>query len=254
MKNITKDKSSILFIVLGGFFICNALLAEFIGIKIFSLEKTFGLSPVDFNLFGNVLSFQLTAGVVMWPVVFVLTDLINEYYGPKGVRFLSNGAIMLIIYSFIMVFIAIQLIPADWWVGSKKELGIPDMQIAFESIFGQGLWIIIGSLTAFLVGQIIDVYVFRWLKLKTGEKFIWLRATGSTLVSQLIDSFVVLYIAFGIGANWEMDLIIAIGLMNYCYKFAVAIALTPVLYWVHMGIDNYLGESLATQMKKDALL
>ena len=249
----TDFKGTRLFMILGGFFIANALIAEFMGVKIFSLEQSLGLNPVNWSIFGEQLSLNLTAGVLLWPVVFVLSDLINEYYGPKGVRFLTNGAIVLIIYAFLMIYAAISLTPAEWWVGSNVNKGVPDMQLAYKTVFGQGLWIIIGSLVAFLVGQILDVYIFHYIKKKTGEKYLWLRTTGSTLVSQLIDSFVVLYIAFGIGADWSTSLILSVGILNYIYKFSVAILLTPVLYWIHYGIDRYLGKEIADKLKEDAM-
>ena len=249
----TDFKGTRLFMILGGFFIANALIAEFMGVKIFSLEQSLGLNPVNWSIFGEQLSLNLTAGVLLWPVVFVLSDLINEYYGPKGVRFLTNGAIVLIIYAFLMIYAAISLTPAEWWVGSNANKGVPDMQLAYKTVFGQGLWIIIGSLVAFLVGQVLDVYIFHYIKKKTGEKYLWLRTTGSTLVSQLIDSFVVLYIAFGIGADWSTSLILSVGILNYIYKFSVAILLTPVLYWIHYGIDRYLGKEIADKLKEDAM-
>lgn len=253
MSGVTSFKGNRLFLILGGFFIANAIIAEFIGIKIFSLERSLGLAPLNWEIFGHARSFELTAGVLLWPVIFIISDLINEYFGPKGVRFLSNGAVMLIIYAFIMVYITMGLVPADWWPSSNTAQGIPDMQAAFKGIFGQGLWIIIGSLTAFLIGQIVDVWIFHRIKKITGEKYIWLRATGSTFVSQFIDSFVVLYIAFGIGANWTMDTIISIGIVNYIYKFTIAIVLTPVLYWAHFIIDWYLGEETAKRLKEEAM-
>jgi queuosine precursor transporter len=126
------------------------------------------------------------------------------------------------------------------------------MDLSYAKIMGQGLWIILGSMVAFLIGQIIDVFVFHKIKNITGEKQIWLRATGSTLVSQFIDSFVVLFIAFYIGADWDLVRVIAIGIVNYTYKFTVAVLLTPVIYGVHHLIDNYLGEPLATELKEDA--
>ena len=98
----------------------------------------------------------------------------------------------------------------------------------------------------------LDVYVFHYLKMKTGEKALWLRATGSTLVSQFIDSFVVLFIAFYIGADWSLSLVLAIGVVNYMYKFTVAVLLTPLLYLLHQAIDAYLGKELAQQMTTEA--
>src|SRR5690606_26109406 len=132
---------------------------------------------------------------------------------------------------------------------------------AYRGVLGQGMWIIIGSLVAFLIGQILDVFIFHRIKKITGEKRIWLRATGSTLVSQLIDSFVVLYIAFMAGRQidpsqgdpWTLHQILVTGTGNYIYKFVVAILLTPVIYLVHAWIENYLGRDAAGEMKKAAM-
>lgn len=251
--NILEKKENILFLILGGFFVSNAIIAEFIGVKIFSLENTLGFDSFSYTLFEELMSFNLTAGVVIWPVVFIMTDIINEYFGIKGVRFLSFLAVGLISYAFLIVIFAIHLSPATWWVKSAISEGVPNFQFAFQKIFGQGLWIIIGSLVAFLIGQIIDVKVFQKLKSLTGEKKIWLRATGSTLVSQLIDSFIVLFIAFKIGADWSWSLLIAVGLNNYIFKFLIAIVLTPLIYFSHAIIDWYLGEDLAHHLKEEAL-
>ncbi len=251
--NIFSKKENKLFFILGGFFIANALIAEFIGVKIFSLEKSFGFEPMTYSIFGETMSFNLTAGVVLWPVVFVMTDIINEYFGKKGVRFLSYMAVGLISYAFVMVYLAIHTTPADWWPESVKADGVPNFQLAFAKVFGQGLWIILGSLVAFLIGQFIDVMVFQRLKKLTGENKIWLRATGSTLISQFIDSFVVLIIAFKLGADWTWALVFAVGVNNYIYKFVVAVVLTPIIYLGHFIIDNYLGEELANKLKKEAL-
>jgi len=249
------DKSSKLFYILGAFFVANALLAEFIGVKIFSLERWLGLDPVNLSFFGvQNLSFNLTAGVLLWPVVFIMTDIINEYFGRRGVRFMSFTAAGLIAYAFLMVYFAMGLHPADFWVQRETNFGVINMDEAFNTIFGQGLWIIIGSLTAFLIGQLVDVYVFHFLRRFTGSSKIWLRATGSTLVSQLIDSFVVLLIAFYFGAGWDLSLVLAIGVVNYIYKFAVAVFLTPFLYILHYFIDNYLGKELAHQLIEQSAL
>lgn len=251
---VLENKATRLFVFLGAFFVANALIAEFIGVKIFSLEKTLGIEALNISLFGiNNLSFNLTAGVLLWPFVFVLTDIINEYFGMKGVRMLSYIAAALISYAFLMFYLGIKIIPADFWISAKSSEGIPDMNNAFAVVFGQGLWIIAGSLIAFLIGQLIDVTVFHWVKQLTGEKYIWLRATGSTLVSQFIDSFVVLFIAFYIGAGWQLKLVLAIGIMNYIYKFCMAILMTPVIYAVHAIIEKYLGSELSEKLKQQAM-
>lgn len=252
--NILKDKATKLFIVITAFFVANALIAECIGGKIFSLEKLFGLQPFNFTIFGQSgLAFNLTCGVLLWPLEFIITDIVNEYYGPKAVRRISYTAIVLIAYAFIMFYSAMNIPPADFWISSKSDRGIDNMQLAFGSIFGQGMWIIAGSLIAFLISQIIDVLVFHKIKKVTGEKWIWLRATGSTLVSQLVDSFVVLFIAFKIGNGWTWQLVLAICLMNYIYKFSVALLLTPLIYLLEQRIEHYLGVETAKKMKHAAM-
>jgi uncharacterized integral membrane protein (TIGR00697 family) len=257
MHETVNAKPSRLFLVLGAFFVTNAILAEFIGVKLFSLERTLGFEPLAIKtLIEDPLSFNLTAGVLLWPVVFVMTDIINEYFGERGVRRLSFLAVGMISYAFLMVFGAIALVPADFWIERELSDGrTVDMQLAFEAIFGQGLWIIAGSIVAFLVGQLVDVWVFHWVKRKTGERWIWARATGSTLVSQFLDSFVVLWIAFGLNPStrWPVGLIVSIGLVNYAYKFVMAIALTPVIYAVHGVIERYLGPELAEKMRSSAM-
>ncbi|WP_341840067.1 queuosine precursor transporter [Chitinophaga caseinilytica] len=259
--NILKDKPTRVFIILAGIFVANALIAEIIGVKIFSLEATFGMSPVNIMIFGDAYSFNMTAGVLLWPVVFIMTDIINEYYGVKGVRFLSYLTAALIAFAFIVFYIAIRLDPAAFFVTSKVEAGVPDMDKAYGQILGQGSMIIIASLTAFLLGQLVDVFTFHKIKKVTGEGKIWLRSTGSTLVSQLIDSFVVLFCAFYLfpliagqkGQVWPLGLVISVCIINYIYKFTVAIVLTPVIYWVHGIIERYLGHELAGEMKRAAM-
>jgi len=249
-----KEKSGILFFVLGAFFVANAILAEFIGVKIFSLESSLGFEPLNLTILGvDGLSFNLTAGVVLWPVVFIMTDIINEYFGRKGVRFMSFIAAGLIAYAFLMVYFAMGLTPAGFWIERITKSGTVNMELAFNTIFGQGLWIIIGSLTAFLVGQLVDVTVFHYFKSFTGSAKIWLRATGSTLVSQLVDSFVVLFIAFYIGAGWDLKLVLVIGLVNYIYKSFIAVVMTPLLYIIHIFIDRYLGKELSEKLQLEAM-
>ena len=196
IQNILKDKPTKLFVIFTAFFVANALIAECIGGKLFSLESLLSIAPANFTMFGQSgLNFTLTCGVLLWPLEFVMTDIVNEYYGPKAVRRISYTAVGLISYAFLMFYLAIHLPPADFWVTSNTSSGIPNMQDAFNGVFGQGMRIIIGSLVAFLISQIVDVTIFHKIKKATGEKHIWLRATGSTLVSQLVDSYIVLFIA-----------------------------------------------------------
>ena len=120
-------------------------------------------------------------------------------------------------------------------------------------MFGQGLWTIGGSAIAFLIGQLIDVAVFHRIRRLTGERWIWLRATGSTLVSQLVDSFVVLYIAFVLGPqHWPTPLFLAVASVNYAYKVIAAFALIPLIYLARRLIVGYLGTERATALREAA--
>lgn len=250
---IWSDKPTRLFVLITAFFVANALIAECIGGKLFSLESVFGMKPSDFTLFGEPhLSYTLTCGVLLWPLEFVVTDIVNEYYGQKAVKRISLTAVGLIIYAFVMFYVAIHAPASDFWVHSKEGQGVPNMQSGFDAIFGQGMWIIIGSLVAFMVSQLVDVFVFHKIKERTGNKMVWLRATGSTVVSQLVDSFIVLYIAFKLGNDWSWQRVLAVCLVNYSYKFVMALVLTPVIYWAEGLIDRYLGKDLAMAMKQEA--
>lgn len=246
-----KSKESRLLLVLATFFVANAILSEFIGVKIFNVEATLGMPKFDINLLGVPnLSFNMSAGVLTWPLIFIMTDIINEYFGVRQVRFLSVLTAILISFAFVVVGLAMKLSPSDFWIAQTVNGKALDMNNAFAGIFGQGMWIIVGSIVAFLVGQMADVVLFHKIKRVTGERALWLRATGSTVVSQFIDSFVVIFIAFYLNPqyHWSWQMVAAIGLVNYTYKFLVAIIMTPVLYVVHVVIDGYLGRDLSEKL------
>lgn len=238
---VVSSRPARLFVALAGLFVTNALIAEFVGVKIFALEDTLGMAPFDWRLFGRSGSLSFTAGVMLWPVVFIMTDIINEHFGVRGVRLISWLAVGFIAYAFVFAYVAIELAPASWWISIGESRGVPDMQAAFASIFGQGMWTIGGSITAFLAGQLIDVAVFQRIRRATGERWIWVRATGSTAVSQLVDSFIVLYIAFVLGPqHWPIPLFLAVGTVNYAYKMTMAVMLIPLLYAGRRLIRAYL--------------
>lgn len=252
-----KHKKNTLFLVLCSIFLANALLAELIGVKIFSAESIFNLPGAQIPVFSDFkLDFNLTAGVVIWPIVFISTDIINEYFGKKGVKKISIITVLLILYMFLVILVISALPPAAFWleVNSKGLDGKPfNINYAFNSIFRQSSGIIIGSVTAFLISQFLDASVFHWLRRVTGSRKIWLRATGSTLVSQLIDSLVVLFIAFYIFGNWPLKQVLAVATINYIYKFVVAVILTPLLYIAHYAIDRYLGNNLSEKIQQEAV-
>lgn len=210
-----KNKKDIVFLVLAGFFITNAIVAELIGGK---LVTFFGL-------------FTQSIGIILWPTIFLLTDLINEYFGKDGVRKLTYITIALISFTFIILSIALNIEATSF---------SPVSDDAFRKVFGQSQWIIVGSIIAFLVSQLVDVYVFWFFKTITGNKHIWLRATGSTLVSQLVDTFVVQYIAFVLPGKWAFDEFLRNASWGYVFKLLVAIALIPLIYIGHHFIGRYI--------------
>ncbi|MHA8076396.1 queuosine precursor transporter [Aquirufa sp. TARAVU-A1A] len=230
-----------LFIFLFGIFLTNAIIAEIIGVKIVSIEKSLGFNPLHFpTSWGTFWDLNQTAGALNWPIVFIVSDIINDYFGKKGVRFISFTTAGFIAYSFIIIYIATLLVPADFWLATNRGTTNFNINEAFSRIFRQGLGIITGSLLAFLVSQIVDALIFERIKAKTGSKMIWLRATGSTLISQLIDSFLVIGVAFYLFGNWTIGQWFNVSLNNYLYKFIVAILFTPLLYVAHHYIEEYL--------------
>ncbi len=210
-----KSKKELVFIILAGIFITNAVTAELIGGKLIQIGP-----------------FVMSIGILPWPIVFLTTDLINDYFGKEGVKKLSYITAGLIAYSFIVLFLAIS-IPA-----AKGISPVNDEE--FQAVFGQSMWIIVGSIIAFLFSQLIDLQIFSYFKKKTGDKKIWLRATGSTVVSQLFDSFIVLGIAFWLPGKIDTETFLSSALTGYTFKLGTAILLTPVIYLGHYGIRNYL--------------
>jgi queuosine precursor transporter len=212
-----KTKKEFIFVILAGIFITNAVVAELIGGKLIQIGP-----------------FVMSIGILPWPIVFLTTDLINEYFGEKGVRKLSFITAGLIAYAFIVLLMAMN-VPA-----AKGISPVNDEQ--FQAVFGQSMWIIVGSIVAFLVSQLIDVSVFWFFKNKTGDRKIWLRTTGSTIVSQLFDSFIVLGIAFWLPGKINFETFITSALTGYTFKLIIAILLTPLIYLGHHWIKKHIKE------------
>lgn len=240
-------RRQLLLLVLAGFFLTNALLAELIGGKLFQI-------PTGLDLFGRTnFAVTLSCGIILWPVVFIMTDIINEYFGRKGVRTLSILGACMIAYAFVALWITDKVPAVDF---------SPIDQKSFRTVFMQSQFIIVGSITAFLLAQLIDVTVFWMIRRRTGHRYLWLRATGSTIISQIIDTYVVgfigLYVPFWLKARWPETFANAGGVSfqnfleaqtaGYGFKLVIAIAITPVLYLVHAVIDNYLGEKQAAAL------
>lgn len=214
---IFQSKKGLLYLILAGLFITNAVTAELIGGKLIFIGP-----------------YLMSVGILPWPVVFLTTDLINEYFGQGGVKRLSYITAGLITYCFLVLGMALS-------IPSAVAPGLQNVtDEAFTSVFGQSMWIIVGSITAFIVSQLIDVTIFHRVKAKTGNKMIWLRTTGSTVISQLFDSFIVLGIAFYLPGKITFDQFISSGLTGYTVKLVIAVLLTPVIYLAHWLIDRFM--------------
>jgi uncharacterized integral membrane protein (TIGR00697 family) len=239
------QKLNNLYLLLGCFFLGNAILAELTGAKIFNVGKLLQGIFTGSTIPAFTFAMNMSIGVMIWPLVFITSDIMNEYFGREGVRRISFITAALIGYSSIFLISANKLPPADFWLKNNPvdPAGNPfDINFAYSSIFRQGVNIIAGSLVAFLVSQLVDVYSFHYFKLKTGHKYLWLRATGSTVISQVIDSFLVLFVAFYWLGNWSFDQVIRVGVVQYIYKISLAIILTPLIYLMHFVIDKYIGK------------
>lgn len=234
----SEQKRQNLYLILCLFFVTNAIIAEVLGPKIFSLDKL-----LDLKLSNGWMQFNLSGGVTIWPVVFLTTDIINQYFGKKGVLKISFITFGLLIFVFTAFFIATKLPPADFWMqaNNKDAAGNNfDPDYAFKFFMLQGMNIIIGSLIAFVTSQLTDALIYHNLRKMTNEKHIWLRATGSTIISQFIDSFVILFIAFYFLGNWKLETVLQVGITQFSYKVLMAILLIPAIYLSHKLINKYL--------------
>ncbi|MGX7667222.1 queuosine precursor transporter [Flavobacterium pedocola] len=213
-----QTKKDIVYIILAGIFITNAIVAELTGGKLIEIGP-----------------FIMSIGILPWPIVFITTDIINEHFGRDGVKKLSFITAGLIAYCILILFIGTK-IPAF-------ETGETVNDEQFYAVFGQGLFIMVASIIAFLVSQLIDVSIFWFLRNKTGKKMIWLRSTGSTIISQLIDSFIVSGIAFWMTGKITTSQYLNMSFTGYTFKLILAVLLTPLIYLGHYLIEKYLHEN-----------
>ena len=220
-----------LFVVCAGIFLTALVIAEATASKFFTAMTL----PVPITILGTEFdAVIMTAGVIAFPITFIVTDLINEYYGKRGIRFVTLLGMAMIIFEFAILQVAMA-------VPTAAISPVPTE--AFDLVFGATGRVIFGSLTAYLIGQLVDITLFHWLRGLTKGKYLWLRATGSTFGSQFIDTFIVLTVAFA--GQLAFAEIVAITLFNYSYKFIIAIVITPIIYLAHWVMDWYLGDETA---------
>ena len=227
-----------LFVICSAIFITALVVAEATASKFFT---AFDL-PFTVRILGQSFdSVVMTAGVIAFPITFIVTDLMNEYFGKKGIRFVTLVGMVMIIFEFAILQVAMA-------VPTAPISPVPGE--AFNTVFGASGRIIFGSLVAYLVGQLADITLFHWLRGLTEGRHLWLRATGSTFGSQFLDTFIVLLVAFA--GQLSFQEILAITLFNYTYKFVIAVVITPVIYAAHWVMDRYLGHETAVELVEQA--
>ncbi|MBS1637911.1 MAG: queuosine precursor transporter [Bacteroidetes bacterium] len=222
-----KTKREVLFTVMAGIFITCAIVAELISCK-----------------FINIGLFDIIAGILPWPIVFLTSDIMNEFFGKQAVKKLSYITAGMIVLMFVITNAAIA-IPAT------EHSPVND--VMFKKVFGNASSVAIGSIVAFLISQIVDIWSFWFMHKLTGGKMIWLRATGSTVISQLVDSFTVLFVGFFLlQRSMTFEQVMEYTAKGYTTKLVLAIVLTPMIYLGHFLIKRYLGDEASDKQEHDA--
>lgn len=212
-----------LFVVLAGVFTTCLVVGDIIGGKL-----------VQTALFGQTIT--LTVGMIPFPVTFLLTDLLNEFYGKRAARFVTWVGFAMALLAYAFIFIALQIPIAELTRSSSWD-GVT--QPAFDNVFDGSKRMIVASLIAYLVAQFTDIGMFHLLRQRTRGRFLWLRATGSTVISQAIDTLTISMVAwYGL---LGMGDIVNIMVSSYTLKFVIALGLTPAIYGGHALVQRLLG-------------
>ncbi|MBI4511880.1 MAG: queuosine precursor transporter [Deltaproteobacteria bacterium] len=212
-----------LFLFLASMFVTSLVVGNLIGGKIFFAEVASS-------------HFDITSGMVLFPVTFLLTDILNEFYGKRAARAVTMAAFCSALFAMVGIAVAAALPWAAFTKGADWK-GVNES--SFNNVFTGSQRIFAASLTAYLIGQLLDIAVFTALKKRTRNRLLWLRATGSTVASQCIDTFVVDLLAFyGI---MPLGTILRIVANAYAVKLALAIGLTPIIYAGHALLERGLG-------------
>ena len=208
------DRKQRVFVWLAAIFVAALVTGDFVGGKFFLF-------------FGH----NLSAGIIPFPLTFVLTDLVNEFYGTHGARRLTFVGLGAAIFVWLIITLSLHL-------PTSPDSPIPDA--IFQSAFGTSSRLYVASLTAYLIGQLLDISIFQLLRRATGERLLWLRSTGSTVLSQAIDSISVSFV-FLVGTR-SLPFIFSNAVNNYVGKLVMAVLLTPLIYAGHAAIRRYLGD------------
>jgi uncharacterized integral membrane protein (TIGR00697 family) len=220
---MTLDARTKLLMVLAGLFITALVIGDIIGGKLYQTEV------------GGLL-LTISVGMIPFPVVFLLTDVINEFYGQKTARFVTWVGFAMAWFVIAIIQVA-DLIPFAGFTSAAGWTGIDAG--AFERVFTSSTRILLSSTAAYLLAQLVDIGIFHFLRRRTSGRALWLRATGSTVVSQLIDTVVIQFLAWS--GKMAVGSIVSIILTSYLVKVVVAIAMTPMVYGAHALLERRLG-------------
>jgi queuosine precursor transporter len=242
---LTKQQQ--LYSYLSAVFVAALLLGDLTG------GKAFG---VEFRVFGLHYSQPVSVGLFSFPITFLLTDIVNEFYGTKGARFLTMLGMWMAVFAFVVLNVS-QLPRAE------PNSFFTDGE--FSKVFGVGSKLFVASIIAYLCGQFLDIQVFAFWKTLTQSRHLWLRATGSTIVSQVVDTFVINYLfwyvfpSVGSAEPRPLGWVTSKAVGEYVIKFIVAVGLTPAVYGLHELLVRKLGihphphapEALPTQARPE---
>ena len=174
----------------------------------------------------------ISVGIIPFPVTFLLTDIVNDFYGRSGARFLTLLGFFMALLAWVLLQLT-TLMPVD----SSTYF----TQAEYAMVFGGSAQLFLASMCAYLIGQFLDIHVFHFWKALTQSRHLWLRSTGSTIFSQAIDTVIINVIFGRVTVGWSWGFIGQKITREYLIKFVVALLLTPALYALHEAIVRGLG-------------
>lgn len=219
------DRSEVVFSILMAAFVVVLVMTNVLAGKLFlAFPETF-----PDGLFGETVT--LTAGLITYPLTFLITDVVCEVYGQRRANLMVYTGFVLSVLILGVIQIAL-VVPGSpvWPAGNANYDTVEQMQQAYESVFTLPGMLILGSMTAYLAAQLLDVKLFHFWKRVTRGKHLWLRNNASTMISQLADTCIVnsIFLGFGLGLAW--DVVFKIIVASYLAKLVIALADTPFIY------------------------
>jgi uncharacterized integral membrane protein (TIGR00697 family) len=209
MGQLMNDFQERLYLIVTGIFIASLVACNLIFQKFFT-----------WNFLG--LTFELSVGIIAYPVTFLVTDLISELYGKKRANQVVISGFCASVFTTLLIFISMNATAAEW---------SPVDSVTFNKVFGLSAPAFLASMMAYLTAQFIDVRIFHFWKRLTKGKHLWLRNNASTMFSQLVDTSMVLLILCSAGAiGWER--FGSLLLMGWLFKVIVALIDTPIIYFL----------------------